>query len=334
MLYDFVNGATSVVLRIKLRDSSLTTGAGLTGLTSSSTGLVISTIADNESTATAYAVASSKVETITTLGTYAAPTATKCRFKEVDSTNHKGLYEIQIADARFAVASAKSLTISFSGAANLAECDVVIPLRAVNPYDAVRGGMTALPNAAANANGGLPILSSSGTALAYTVTTVTTVGTTTTLTNLPAITTDWLSAAGVSAAAVTKIQTGLATPTNITAGTITNATNVTNRVTANADQIAGSATAATALETQMGAQNIATVNDVSPAVGSFKGASSLSATNDEYTGQILALASGTQAGIARKITGYTGSTRLFAFATPFPAAPANGDSFIVISFTP
>ena len=38
-----------------------------------------------------------------------------------------------------------------------------------------------------------------------------TITTVTTLTNLPAITTDWLSAAGVSAAAVTKIQSGLST---------------------------------------------------------------------------------------------------------------------------
>lgn len=61
---------------------------------------------------------------------------------------------------------------------------------------------------------------------------VTTVGTTTNLTNLPAITTNWLTAAGVQADAVTKIQTGLATPTNITAGTITTVGDVTNPVTA------------------------------------------------------------------------------------------------------
>jgi hypothetical protein len=53
-------------------------------------------------------------------------------------------------------------------------------------------------------------------------------GTVTTLTNLPAVTTDWLTAAGVKADAVTKIQNGLATPTNITAGTITTTTNLTN----------------------------------------------------------------------------------------------------------
>ena len=155
MLLDIKNGQTSVVLRVKLLNSSVTTGAGLTGLTSASSGLIISTIADNEQTAIAYTVAASNVETITTLGTYAAPTASKCRFKEVDATNHPGVYEIHIADARFAVASAKSLLISVSGATNLVQADILIPLRSVDPYDSVRFGLTAIPNAAANTTGGI-----------------------------------------------------------------------------------------------------------------------------------------------------------------------------------
>ena len=134
MLIGYKRGQGSIVLRVKILNSSVSTGAGLTGLTSASSGLIISTIADNESTATAYTVAGSTIEGITTLGTYAAPTATKCRFKEVDATNHKGVYEIQIADARYAVASAKSLLVSVSGATNAAETDVVIPLRDLDPY--------------------------------------------------------------------------------------------------------------------------------------------------------------------------------------------------------
>lgn len=155
MLVDYKRGATSIILRVKIRDSTVATGAGKTGLTSSSSGLIISTIANNESTPTVYAQASSNIETITTLGTYAAPTASKCRFKEVDATNHKGIYEIQLADARFAVANARTLLISISGVTGMAETDVLIPLRDVDPYDAVRFGLTALPNAAAEAAGGL-----------------------------------------------------------------------------------------------------------------------------------------------------------------------------------
>lgn len=155
MLIGYRRGQGSIILRVKILDSAATTGAGKTGLTNSSAGLIISTIADNEATATAYTQAASNIETITTLGTYAAPTASKCRFKEVDATNHKGIYEIQIADARFAVGNAKSLLISISGASGAAETDVVIPLRSLDPYDAVRAGLSALPNAAANAAGGL-----------------------------------------------------------------------------------------------------------------------------------------------------------------------------------
>lgn len=128
MLLNRINGATSVILRVKLLNSSVSTGAGLTGLTSASGSLVISTIADNEAAATVYTQAGSTIETITTLGTYAAPTATKCRFKEVDATNHPGVYEIHLANARFAVTNAKSLLVSISGAANLAQCDFVIDL--------------------------------------------------------------------------------------------------------------------------------------------------------------------------------------------------------------
>lgn len=134
MSYPIKNGQASVILRVKLLDSSSTVGAGLAGLTSASSGLIIGTIADNEATTTAYTVAGSTIETITTLGTYAAPTATKCRFKEVDATNHKGVYELQLADARYAVASAKSLVVSILGATNLAQVDYVVPLVSDDPY--------------------------------------------------------------------------------------------------------------------------------------------------------------------------------------------------------
>jgi hypothetical protein len=53
-----------------------------------------------------------------------------------------------------------------------AGCDDSERLFAV--VNANTGGLGALPNAAANANGGLPVLSSSGTTLAYTVSTLTT----------------------------------------------------------------------------------------------------------------------------------------------------------------
>jgi len=155
MLIDFKNGQTSIVLRVKILDSTVTTGAGKTGLTSSSSGLIISTIADNEATATAYTQAGATIDTITTLGTFAAPTTGHCRFKEVDSTNHKGIYEIQIADARFAVSNAKFIQVSISGVTGMAECDFLVPLRKLDQYDGVRAGLTAFPNVSSGAAGAL-----------------------------------------------------------------------------------------------------------------------------------------------------------------------------------
>lgn len=164
MLLDYVNGQTGVILRVKLRQD--TTGAapgkGITGLTSGSAGLIIGTIADNEASSTAYTSGGSTVETITTLGTYATPTASKCRFKEVDATNHPGVYEIQLANARYAVSSAKSLLVSITGVSGLMDCDVTVPLRSVNPYDGVRFGMSALPNTACTTNASL-LTSGTGT---------------------------------------------------------------------------------------------------------------------------------------------------------------------------
>lgn len=149
------NGITSVILRLFIMDSASTTGAGKTGLAYNTSGLIISTIANNEATATAYTAGGSNIETITTLGTFAAPTSGKCRFKEVDSTNHPGLYEIQIADARWAVSNARSLIVTVLGASGAAPVHAEVQLVAVDPLDAVRFGQTALPNANAAAVGGL-----------------------------------------------------------------------------------------------------------------------------------------------------------------------------------
>lgn len=134
MLIPYKLGQTSIVLRLRLLDSSVSTGAGLTGLTSSSTGLKIATIADNEASGTVYTVAGSTIETIATLGVFATPTATKCRFKEVDATNFPGVYELQLDNTRYAVSNAKSLIIMFSGATNLAQSTFLVPLTQQDPY--------------------------------------------------------------------------------------------------------------------------------------------------------------------------------------------------------
>lgn len=130
----YTRGQTSIIVRVKIFDSSSTTGDGLTGLTKNSAGLRIAAIADNEATTTAYTSAAGEIEDIATLGTYVAPTTGKCRFKEVDAVNHKGIYELQLEDSRFAVAGATYLLISIAGATDAADTDVVIPLTVVDPF--------------------------------------------------------------------------------------------------------------------------------------------------------------------------------------------------------
>lgn len=114
-IIDYVdNGATSSIFRVDLFLAA--DGQGATGLTFESTGLIISTIASSEASAVVYTEAGSTIESIDTLATFAAPTATKCRFKEIDATNSPGAYELQFADARLAVSNARYLdvTITFS----------------------------------------------------------------------------------------------------------------------------------------------------------------------------------------------------------------------------
>jgi hypothetical protein len=129
--YQVVNipwGSKSNILRVKIRDLSDNNGNGKTGLLFSSTGLIIGTACDNEATSTAYTAAGSTTQTVATLGTYAAPAATKASFKEFDATNHPGTYELQLADARFAVAGAKRLQISLLGVSDMEQTDVLVNL--------------------------------------------------------------------------------------------------------------------------------------------------------------------------------------------------------------
>lgn len=138
MLIDFQLGQTGIIIRFKVRQDNTGTkpGQGFTTLTSTSSGLIVAAIADTEASTTAYTSAGSAVQTIATLGTYAAPSSNCCRLAPVDTTNHPGLMELQLANSRYAVSGAKSLTVTVSGVSGMADCDFTIPLRAVNPYSA------------------------------------------------------------------------------------------------------------------------------------------------------------------------------------------------------
>lgn len=153
-------GATSQIVHVFIPDSASATGAGKTGLTFNSATLKIVVMRPGEASATKYLQSAGNIEDITTLGTYAAPTASKCRFKEIDATDLPGWYELHFADALFnTTSSRRSLGGMISGAAGVAPTPFAIQLA-----DPVRGvaSPTALPNAAADAAGGLPISDAGG----------------------------------------------------------------------------------------------------------------------------------------------------------------------------
>ena len=134
-------GILNPILRFKIRDSAANTGAGKTGITGATSGLIISTFADNEASATTYTASGTSIDTITTIGTYAAPSANHCNFKQIDATNNPGVYELQLAAARFAVAASRFLNITVSGASGGAQTDILVNLSGpFNPVNALGGG--------------------------------------------------------------------------------------------------------------------------------------------------------------------------------------------------
>lgn len=155
-------GTTSKSVGVFIQDSTSTTGAGLTGLAYNTASLI----------AYWYQAGVSAPAAIT-LATLATATAAYSSggFFELDATHTPGHYRLDIPNA--VLTGATSAVVVLRGATNMAQLQLEIELTAWNNQDAVHGGLSALPNAAANANGGLPILSSSGTTLAYTISTLT-----------------------------------------------------------------------------------------------------------------------------------------------------------------
>ena len=71
------------------------------------------------------------------------------------------------------------------------------------------------------------------------------------------------------------------------------------------------------------------INDAGPTAAGFIAAAGLSASDDFYNGAYLIFTSGVNQGIGRPVTDYAGATRTFTFSTVFPAAPSNGDTFVI-----
>lgn len=127
--YCIQGGATSKSLDVFVQDSSVSTGAGLTGL-AFNTGSLACSYRRAGSTRTAITLATS------TLGTY-----TSGAFKEVEATHMPGFYEIGIPNAAIA-SGADYVDIYCGGAANMAPVATRIQLDC--PVQAATVGTTAL----------------------------------------------------------------------------------------------------------------------------------------------------------------------------------------------
>lgn len=148
-----VKGATSVLVRIFIQDSTSTTGAGKTGLTAASfTGTKAYVARDDDGNAAGTAVNL----TDATRGTWSSG-----GIKEKDSTNMPGVYEFGLTNASIATGS-RSCTYEFIGS-GIAPLLLEIELTGIDNQDAVHGGMTAIPNTAVTTNGSL-LTSGTGTA--------------------------------------------------------------------------------------------------------------------------------------------------------------------------
>lgn len=143
-------GSTSRREYIFIQDSASTTGAGKTSLAYDTSGLKAYYVRPG-ATSTAITIV-----TQTVTGSYSSG-----GFVEVDSTNMPGVYRFDVPDAAFAASSDKVI-VMLSGATGMAPVVLEYDLVAYDPTDTVRLGLTALPNVAAGASGGLPTGNASG----------------------------------------------------------------------------------------------------------------------------------------------------------------------------
>lgn len=128
-----VAATTSKLIQFFVQDSSSTVGAGLAGLTSSSSGLTAYYYLEGAGSSAAITLSAG------TLGTWSSG-----GFVAVDGTNLPGVYQLGIPNA--ALTGAKSVVVMLKGATNMAPVLIEIELTAVNNQDAVRYGLSSLPN--------------------------------------------------------------------------------------------------------------------------------------------------------------------------------------------
>lgn len=141
-------GLTSVSLGVFIADTSSTTGGGLSGVTNSSSGLVLEYRRAGQSTWTSVTPVSK------TLGTYTSGGI-------VADGSLAGAYEVDFPDAAFA-SGARFVLCRIRGVTNMLPVLIEVELDAVDYQDSTRFGLGAIPNVAQGNSGALSIGDASG----------------------------------------------------------------------------------------------------------------------------------------------------------------------------
>lgn len=127
------HSSTSVIVNLPIFRSD--TGQGMTGLTNSSTGLSIAHSYDNNAGAVDTSAATSSIETIATLFTYATPTSGFVRFRELDATGRPGMYQLMFEDSVFSQTDSATLYIDINGVTNMMDMQYYITLDGITLTD-------------------------------------------------------------------------------------------------------------------------------------------------------------------------------------------------------
>ena len=259
---------------------------------------------------------------------------------EIDATDQPGLYRVDWPDAAFA-AGVREVILTVKVATAFTEhlrvqIDPPVNVVAISDdqtaadnlesacdnYSAERGlSGTALPAAAADAAGGLPISDAGGLDLDAMNTNINDIETDTAdmqprVVAIEVDTSTTLQAELDGIQADTEdIQSRL--PAALVGGKMDSDMTAISGDTGAADKLEEGATALVTL----------TVNDASATTTSFV-TSSTEATDDHYNGRIISFTTGNLAGQATDITDYNGTTKAVT-VTALTEAPGNGDAFLI-----
>jgi hypothetical protein len=142
---------TSRTEYVFIQNSSVSTGAGLTGLVFNTASLTADYCVERG------ARVNIPLVTQTATGAYSSG-----GFVAVDGTNMPGLYRFDIPNAVFATAGTDKAVVMLKGATNMAPVLLEYQIVAFNPDDAVRLGLTAIPNVAIGTTGSIALGNATG----------------------------------------------------------------------------------------------------------------------------------------------------------------------------